>query len=151
MHRARSLRLVLPLLSAEHVVPRFHARRALYHVSSPHCHTPFHKTVQRRTFGTHGTTLTDEELASEMQEFQNLFVEARLCVEDARESLDTTYYEEDLEVAKEATEAATSAFKAILSKLDSERADALKRGNGMKVAQLEAELAEVAEHYKDDH
>ena len=107
--------------------------------------------IQFHQFCTAGPTLSDEELASEMQEFQNLFVEARLCIEDARESLDTTYYEEDLEVAKEATAAAVDAFKSILSRLDAERADSLKAGNGMKVAQLEAELAEVAEHYKDDH
>ena len=45
-------------------------------------------------------------------DFQDLFVEARLCIEDAQESQETTYFAEDLDAAQEAVDEAVAAFKA---------------------------------------
>lgn len=95
--------------------------------------------------------LTQNQLRSALNDFQDLFTEARLSISDVQESIDTTYYEEDLAAAGEATSAAINAYADLLSKVDPDKAGEVERQNGMKVRQLEEELTVVAEHYKDDH
>ena len=75
-----------------------------------------------------------------MQSFQDLFVEARMCIEDAQDSLDTKYYDEDAEDAKAAVLAAVAAFDEMKSGLDKKQQQELMSSNGLKVEQLKGEL-----------
>lgn len=95
--------------------------------------------------------LSQEELRSKLNRFQDLFVEARLSIKDAEESLDTTYFEEDLAEAKQATEAAMKAYREILGEVDKAKSEEIERANAMKLKQLQEEFTVIAEHYKEDH
>ena len=48
--------------------------------------------------------MSDDNLRRRLDDFQDLFVEARMCIEDAVESQETTYFDEEAEAAKEAVD-----------------------------------------------
>ena len=52
--------------------------------------------------------MPDDALRRRLDDFQDLFVEARLCIEDAVESQETTYFDEEAEAAKEVREHLTT-------------------------------------------
>ncbi|GMI23333.1 hypothetical protein TeGR_g6156 [Tetraparma gracilis] len=80
-------------------------------------------------------------LKKRLEEFQDLFVEARLCIEDVVDSQETTYFDEDAEAAQEAVDAAVGAFQAIVGDIeDKDQKNSVLRGNGLKVEQLKGEL-----------
>jgi len=99
--------------------------------------------------------MTDEELRSRVDDFQNLFVEARLCIEDCNDSVGTTYFDEEVVTAREAVDLACKAYAEILGDLVREekdkniiqsntstttRSNEIRRSNGLKVEQLKGEL-----------
>jgi Mg2+/Co2+ transporter CorC len=76
-----------------------------------------------------------------LNEFQDLFVEARMCIDDLNDSVGTTYYDEDAEEAREAVETAVGNFQALLKEItDIEQKNRVLRSNGLKVEQLKGEL-----------
>lgn len=76
-----------------------------------------------------------------MDEFQDLFVEARLCIEDVTESEGTKYFDDDAEAAQEAVQAAVDAFEQLIQDIeDPNEKNRVLRGNGLKVEQLKGEL-----------
>jgi len=83
---------------------------------------------------------SDAEYKTRMDEFQDLFAEARLSLEDARESEGTTYFEEDLDQSIEDVDKAIGVFEGLLADLDEERRGGLMRSQGLKVEQLRGEL-----------
>eukprot|EP00519_Triparma_laevis_P002586 CAMPEP_0182508088 /NCGR_PEP_ID=MMETSP1321-20130603/24358_1 /TAXON_ID=91990 /ORGANISM="Bolidomonas sp., Strain RCC1657" /LENGTH=93 /DNA_ID=CAMNT_0024714111 /DNA_START=180 /DNA_END=461 /DNA_ORIENTATION=+ len=85
--------------------------------------------------------MPDDDLRRRLEEFQDLFVEARLCIEDANDSMETTYFDEEAEAAKEAVDEAVKMFEGIVKDLeDTEQKNSVLRGNGLKVEQLKGEL-----------
>jgi hypothetical protein len=91
----------------------------------------------------------DKDLRHRLNNFQDLFVEARLCIEDVVESKGSVYFDDDAVAAKEATEEAIAEYDSLLASLDEEKRGEVQRGNGLKVAQLKAELELALE--VDDH
>jgi len=110
--------------------------------SSPPLVTCKSFSMQRASFTTE-STITDEELRKRLDDFQELFVEARLCIEDVQDAVETTYFDEDAEVAQEAVDEAVANFQALLAELDEKRRGEVMRGNGLKVEQLKGELTLV--------
>ena len=53
--------------------------------------------------------MPDDELRRRLDVFQELFVEARMCIEDAVDSAESTYFDEEAESAKSAVEEAVTA------------------------------------------
>lgn len=83
----------------------------------------------------------EEELRNRLDEFQDLFVEARMCIEDARDSADTTYFDEEAELAKDAVDEAMAAFDGLVADLDDmDQKNSVLRSNGLKAEQLKGEL-----------
>lgn len=81
----------------------------------------------------------------------DLFVEAREEIENAMESVGSTYFNEDAEHARDATRAATEAYEALLASLpDDDARGAMRRSMGMKFEQLRGELAALDSAH-DDH
>ncbi len=81
----------------------------------------------------------------------DLFVEAREEIENAMESVGSTYFNEDAEHARDATRAATEAYEALLASLpDDDARGAMKRSMEMKFEQLRGELAALDSAH-DDH
>ena len=83
-----------------------------------------------------------------LHDFQDLFVEARLCIEDAVDAHDTTYFDEDAKEAQRAVDEALECFEALLGDCSEEQRGEVQRGNGLKVEQLKEELklALMADH-----
>ena len=75
-----------------------------------------------------------------LHDFQDLFVEARLCIEDAVDAHDTTYFDEDAKEAQRAVDEALEAFGTLLDDCSDEQRGEVQRGNGLKVEQLKEEL-----------
>jgi hypothetical protein len=89
------------------------------------------------------SVMPEQELNKRLGAFQDLFVEARLSIEDCADAADTTYFDEEAEAAKEAVDAAVAEFNGILKDLDEHDLDQknrVLRGNGLKVEQLKGEL-----------
>ena len=107
--------------------------------------------LEPRQFCVRHFALSAGEVRERLMEFQDLFVEARLCMQDTHDSLDTTYFEEDLADAKVAVEAAVGAYKNLINELEGDERGEVDRANGMKVKQLEEEFKQIQEHYLHDH
>jgi hypothetical protein len=87
------------------------------------------------------STMPDDQLNKRLDAFQDLFVEARMCIEDAADSAETTYFDEDAEAATEAVTAAVDEFNKILGDIeDADQKNRVLRSNGLKVEQLKGEL-----------
>ena len=93
------------------------------------------------TATTGSSSLDPTEIQKRLNEFQDLFVEARMCIDDLKDSVETVYYDDDAEEAKEATDAAIDYFETLCSEItDLEEKNKVLRGNGLKVEQLKGEL-----------
>ena len=119
--------------------------------------------------GSRPLSLSADELRREMDNLNDLFVEARDEIEYAEEAKETTYFNEEAEAAQEAVDgtfyfhgsrgislfylfceslaAAMGAYNQLLDKLDDEAKQQLQRSNGLKMEQLKGELAMML----DDH
>jgi hypothetical protein len=93
-----------------------------------------------RTFAS-SSSLTETEIRKRLDEFQDLFVEARLCIEDVTESEGTKYFDEDAKAAQESVQEALDAFEQLVADIeDPNEKNRVLRGNGLKVEQLKGEL-----------
>jgi hypothetical protein len=82
--------------------------------------------------------MPEDELRDRLDAFQELFVEARLSIEDCTES---AYFDEDAEAAREAVDAAVQTFEQIIADIpDPDQKNRVLRSNGLKVEQLKGEL-----------
>ncbi|CAE7231620.1 unnamed protein product, partial [Symbiodinium pilosum] len=93
--------------------------------------------------------ISDDVMQKRLQSFQDLFAEARLCLDDARESEGTTYFKDDIKEAEEAVENATKAYEDLLSDLDEGRKREFEDANSLKVKSLKEEYAQLL--VDDDH
>ena len=87
------------------------------------------------------TKMDEKELRNRLNAFQDMFVEARLCIEDVVESAETTYFDEDAEEAQRVVGEAVACFEGIVNDIeDKDQKNSVLRGNGLKVEQLKGEL-----------
>lgn len=85
--------------------------------------------------------MSDKDLNKRLDAFQELFVEARLTIEDCNDAANTKYFDEEADTAKEAVEEAVKEFQTLIGDLDDEdQKTRVLRGNGLKVEQLKGEL-----------
>jgi len=85
--------------------------------------------------------MSDKELNKRLDTFQDLFVEARLSIEDCTDAAETTYFDEEAEAAKESVDEAVQEFENLINDLeDEDQKNRVLRGNGLKVEQLKGEL-----------
>ena len=109
--------------------------------------------VTSRTFATSSSSgLSQQEIQKRLDEFQDLFVEARLSIEDCTDSAGTTYYKEDADDAIRAVEEAVQAFQTLIDEIDDvNEKNRILRGNGLKVEQLKGELQMALNEGGDHH
>jgi Mg2+/Co2+ transporter CorC len=85
--------------------------------------------------------MSDTDLNKRLDAFQELFVEARLTIEDCNDAANTKYFDEEADTAKEAVEEAVNEFQTLIGDLDDQdQKTRVLRGNGLKVEQLKGEL-----------
>ena len=70
-------------------------------------------TLTKPVYAYRSFSISADQIREKLNDFQDLFVEARLCLQDTQESLDTVYFEEDLEDSKTAVAAAVALLKNI--------------------------------------
>ena len=64
-----------------------------------------------------------------------------MCIEDAVDSAESTYFDEEAESAKSAVEEAVTAFDKLIDEIDdADQKNGVLRSNGLKVEQLKGEL-----------
>lgn len=87
------------------------------------------------------TLMPEDEIKKRLDEFQELFVEARYCIEDATDAADSTYFDEEAQTAKEAVDKAVETFDSLINDIqDGDQKNGILRSNGLKVEQLKGEL-----------
>ena len=87
------------------------------------------------------TLMPEDEIKKRLDEFQELFVEARYCIEDATDAADSTYFDEEAQTAKEAVDKAVETFDSLINDIqDVDQKNGILRSNGLKVEQLKGEL-----------
>ena len=86
-------------------------------------------------------SLCPKQIQNRLNEFQELFVEARMCIDDVKDSVGTVYYDEDADEATEAVETAVDHFEKLIKEITNlDEKNKVLRGNGLKVEQLKGEL-----------
>ena len=75
------------------------------------------------------------------QEINATFAEAREEIEAAMESVGTTYFNDDAEIAKELTRECVAKYEELLTKCEGDvgRKEKIQRSMGLKIEQLKAE------------
>ncbi|CUG89065.1 Hypothetical protein, putative [Bodo saltans] len=96
-------------------------------------------------------TIGDEAFTTAaMKELMDQFAEARELIGDARESLGTTYFSDDLDDAIKAKDDVLTQWKSVQQTLEaasaSDRLSKLQREYDVKFRQLEAEVEELMAH-----
>ena len=89
---------------------------------------------------------SDAELAKRLSDFQHQFGEARLLIEDAADSVGTTYFEEDLADAKEGTEQAVALYESIIRDC-ADGTDAGEKRKAGVVAENDMKMQQLKEMY----
>lgn len=98
------------------------------------------------------SAMSPSDVQKRLDEFQDLFVEARLCIEDVNDSAGTKYFEEDLEEATRAVDEAVQAFTDLVDSIeDINEKNNVLRSNGLKVEQLKGELKMALDAGGDHH
>ena len=98
------------------------------------------------------SAMSPSDVQKRLDEFQDLFVEARLCIEDVNDSAGTKYFEEDLEEATRAVDEAVQAFTDLVDSIeDINEKNNVLRSNGLKVGQLKGELKMALDAGGDHH
>ena len=95
-------------------------------------------SIKRRNISKH---LDPEEQMKLEQEINATFAEAREEIEAAMESVGTTYFNDDAEIAKELTRDCVAKYEELLTKCegDAGRKEKIQRSMGLKIEQLKAE------------
>jgi hypothetical protein len=107
--------------------------------------------INQAFFARYFAAMSENDLKKRLDEFQDLFVEARLSIEDCQDSAGTKYFDEEAEAAQEAVDDAVKSFEKLISDIDDDdQKNRILRGNGLKVEQLKGEL-EMAVHGGHDH
>lgn len=97
-------------------------------------------------------SLCPKQIQVRLNEFQELFVEARMCIDDVKDSVGTVYYEDDADDARDAVDAAIQHFEALVAEItDIDEKNKVLRSNGLKVEQLKGELELTLNGGHDHH
>ena len=100
--------------------------------------TPINHHSHHRTLT---TLMPEDEIKQRLEEFQELFIEARYCIEDTVDAADSTYFDEEAQSAQEAVDKAVTAFELLIEDIqDVDQKNGILRSNGLKVEQLKGEL-----------
>ncbi|XP_011661834.1 uncharacterized protein LOC105437211 [Strongylocentrotus purpuratus] len=93
--------------------------------------------------------ITEKELKREIDDLTDKFMETRELLEDAMESKDTVYFNDDLKDAKEAVQETLSQFEDLMAKLSEEQERNVRRTIGLKMEELRAQEMMIDDSLKE--
>ncbi|KAK7112060.1 hypothetical protein V1264_011572 [Littorina saxatilis] len=105
----------------------------------------FHSSSQpstKRWFSRSSTLmkrLAPEEVKKRVEGLTDRFAEARELLGDARESLGSTYFSEDMQEAQEAVSETLTTYEALLADLDEDQRNDVVRSIGLRMEELRAQ------------
>jgi len=93
-------------------------------------------------------TLTTEKIMEKIEKINELFVEARDELEFAKEDLETTYFNETFNDAKELVDMTIKEYSSLIDEISDEgEKGKIQRSMGMKMEQLKAEMQQLQENH----
>jgi len=95
------------------------------------------------------SALSPDEVKKGMQSLTDQFMEARELLEDARESIGTTYFSEDMLEAQAAVKDTLAEYKELLSKLSDKQREDVVRTIGLRMEELKAQEQALEETLND--
>ncbi|XP_022316185.2 uncharacterized protein LOC111119901 [Crassostrea virginica] len=94
------------------------------------------------------STLSDQDVKRRTEELTDCFMEARELMQDAKESLNTVYFSEDMQEASEAVAQTIQTYEKFLNELNETQKKDVTRTIGLKMAELKAQYAAMEEELK---
>lgn len=108
-----------------------------------------HQYKEFSTSSTEPGIITEKELKREIDDLTDKFMETRELLEDAMESKDTVYFNDDLKDAKEAVQETLSHFEDLMAKLSEEQERNVRRTIGLKMEELRAQEMMIDDSLKE--
>lgn len=96
------------------------------------------------------SNMSDLDVKKRTEELTDSFMEARELMQDARESMNTVYFSEDMQEAAEAVTQTIQMYEKLLNELDENQKKDVVRTIGLKMAELKAQHAAMEEELKSD-
>lgn len=96
------------------------------------------------------SNMNDLDVKKRTEELTDSFMEARELMQDARESMNTVYFSEDMQEAAEAVSQTIQMYEKLLNELDENQKKDVVRTIGLKMAELKAQQAAMEEELKSD-
>jgi len=107
----------------------------------------------RREFSSSSSSFSSSVVStkSRVDALNDMFVEAREEIESAQESVGSTYFNDDYDIAKACVDDVVRAWEELLASMsDEDDKAAMRRSMGLKIEQLKGEFA-LLDHAHDDH
>lgn len=95
--------------------------------------------------------LSAADLKKAMDQLTEQFTEARELIEDARESLDTVYFSEDMSEAQEAVISTLDQYHKLLDQLSDDQRQNVLRTIGLRMEELKAQEQALKDALHDSH
>ncbi|GFS14247.1 late embryogenesis abundant protein [Elysia marginata] len=86
-----------------------------------------------------------------MDQLTEQFMEARELIEDARESMETVYFSEDMTEAQEAVKSTLDQYQKLLDQLSEDQRQDVLRTIGLRMEELKAQEQALEESLHDSH
>jgi hypothetical protein len=86
-----------------------------------------------------------------LNQLADQFAMSRLDIEDAAESLNSTYFDDDIESAKESVASVLNLYEKILSSAGEQHRNKIKQSWGLRIEQLKQELNTVIVKSSEEH
>jgi hypothetical protein len=91
-----------------------------------------------------------EKFKDEVQAMTDAYLEAKDAVEDANDSWETTYFDEDMEDAQAAVDALIESYEDLKGKCSAEELPELQKIVGLKLEEVKASFEQVVEMALED-
>ncbi|GFO38741.1 hypothetical protein PoB_006524600 [Plakobranchus ocellatus] len=96
-------------------------------------------------------SISSADLKRAMDDLTEQFMEARELIDDARESMETVYFSEDMAEAQEAVKATLDQYRKLLEQLSEDQRQEVLRTIGLRMEELKAQEQAITDSLHDSH
>ncbi|XP_072043302.1 uncharacterized protein [Amphiura filiformis] len=95
------------------------------------------------------TSVTNEEVRKEIDAITDKFMEAKEYLDDAKDSMDSVYFDEDMKDAEDAIQETLNMYQDLIGRLNEEQKQNVTRTIGLKMEELKAQLDMIKESLRE--